>query len=164
MSNPKKAYAETKVDTAKSRGQIEAILRDWGATGLEWQDDFATGSAVLRFRWPVQDGQLVARLMLTTRKVGRLDGNGRTRSAENMRRAIEAERRRVHRVAFHWLKTQREAIVAGLFGASDVMLPFLEDASGRTVAEAMRPHLSRLAAMDTEKRLALPAAGGPGER
>ena len=144
MTTKRKAYQGTEVAVDKSREGITKILRRWGATALQWEEDFATGSALLRFRWPVHGEQLQARLRLVARTPAKVDARGVRRSPEALEKAREAERRRLHRVAFHWLKAQADAIEAGLFEPATVMLPFLEGGDGRTVGEAMQPMLGEL--------------------
>lgn len=151
-----KAYSDTKVSVARSREGIESVLRKWEALGVQWEDNFEEQRATLRFRWPHEGAELVARLHLVFEEPERWVGN-RTRSDAMMTKARDAERRRVHRVTFHWLKTQFEAVDAGLFEAVDVMLPWIEDARGVTVGEAMRPALCLMSTTDVRKAL------GPGE-
>jgi len=149
-----KAYEDTKVPVERSRAQISAILVQWGALGIMWEDDFKTGSAVLRFRWPVEGGELVARLRVEVDKE-RIDRFARM-AVDKQR---ERERRRLHRVAYWWIKAQYNAVEAGLFEAETVVLPWLEDGGGVTMAEAMRPHLAALGTADVGRRLALPGGG-----
>lgn len=140
----RKAYAGTEVPVAKSREGVDKILCKWGATALQWEDDFITGNALLRFRWPVNGTVLQARLRLVAKQPTRRDARGQPRSPDALEKLRDAERRRLHRVAFHWLKAQADSIEAGLFEPSTVMLPFLEGGDGQTVAETLEPMLSRL--------------------
>lgn len=147
-----KSYEGTKVTVERSRAQIAEILEKWGALGIMWTDDLTTGSAVLRFRWPVDGGQLVARLRVDVdpKRLRRTDA----RVSVHKQRA--RERRRLHRVAYWWIKAQYNAVEAGLFEAETVVLPWLEDGQGVTVAESVRPHLAMLGTADVGRRLALP--------
>lgn len=140
----RKAYTGTEVAVAKSREGVDKILRKWGASGLQWEDDFITGNALLRFRWPVNGTILQARIRLVARQPAKQDARGMRRSPEAIDKLREAERRRLHRVAFYWLKAQADSVEAGLFEPSTVMLPWLEDGHGRTVAESMAPMLPQL--------------------
>ena len=57
---------------------------------------------------------------------------------------IEAEERRIMRVFFFHLKTLFEATDVGLQRVEELLLAHVEDASGKTVGEHMRPVLQRL--------------------
>ncbi len=140
----RKSCEDTKVPVERSRGAMAKVLAAWGARGVQWEDDFDTGDATLRFRWKTGDEELVARLKLVVK--GGLQG----RSREKVR---EQERRRLHRVAFHWLRAQHAAVQSGLFTAETVIIPWLEDASGTTLGEALAGQLGTIAQSDVAKRL-----------
>ena len=137
MPKKKEAYQDTTVPVDRSRGAIEKILREWGIEGMQWEDDFQSGATVLRFRWKRRNAHgnstpLVARLRLEIPRDLVTD------------KAVQQARRRAHRVAYWWLKAALDASKAGLFDAEDVILPWIEDAGGTTIAEALRPRLSDL--------------------
>lgn len=150
---------DTKVPVERSRGEIAKILARWGALGVQWEDDLQTGTATLRFRWRPPEGgaDLVARLRLAVD-----NGNLRrlrtpTPHLDKVREKWrEQERRRLHRVAVHWLRAQHAAIESGLFKAETVILPWLEDATGATIGEALAGRLGALGSADMGRRLALP--------
>ena len=147
----RKAYSGTQVGVEKSRAAIAKILQQWGASGVQWEDDLrGNGMATLRFRWPHKGAQLVVRIRLTP-TVRPIRG---TKAAE---KKLENERKRLHRVAYFWLKSQHEAVEAGLFKAEEVILPWLEDSEGNTLGEAIRPHLADFETADFRRRLQLPA-------
>lgn len=148
------AYESTSVSVEKSRGQIAKVLTQWGAERIQWEDDITTGSAVLRFLWPSGPARLTARIRLS------LPSPPATKKTRAQRdKWLEQERRRLHRVAFYWLKVQHEAIEAGLFQAHETMIPWLEDASGRTVAETLGANIRAIANADIGLRLALSGGG-----
>lgn len=144
----RKAYERTAVTVAKSRDGITKVLQAWGASGILWEDDLKTGSSILRFRWPHDGSELIGRVRLDVK----VRSMGTSKAKEKLR---EQERRRLHRVAFYWLKAQHEAVEAGLFTAEVVILPWLEDASGVTLGEAFAPHLGQIASADVGRRLML---------
>jgi hypothetical protein len=154
---------DTKVPVERSRAAIAKVLTLWGARGVQWEDDFDSGSATLRFRWrSPEGGELVARLHLRI-AIGHMPtGVRRVRPPTKTEAAIEQERRRLHRVAFHWLKAQQAAIDSGLFKAETVIIPWLEDAQGRTIGEALAGQFAQLGKVDMTRRLALPAGIGGG--
>ena len=155
MAARRRAYGDTAVNVAKSREGIGKVLVAWGARGVSWEDDLLTGVAVLRFRWAPDDDdrEVVARLRL-------VPVVGPTNTEKQAAAALEKDRRRVHRVAFHWLKVQQEAVAAGLFDAETVIMPWLEDASGRTLGETIKPALAGLTTMDVQRQLSLPPKKG----
>lgn len=150
MPAKRRAYESTSVSVDKSRASIAKVLVAWGATGIAWEDDLRTGAATLRFRWCPgdDDRELVARLRL-------VPSVPVTNTEKQAAAALERDRRRLHRVAFHWLKAQHEAVEAGLFDATTVVMPWLEDSTGRTLGETVRPALAGLASIDVGRRLAL---------
>lgn len=145
----RKAFGDTKVPVDRSRGEIAKILAKWGALGVQWEDDFTTGTATLRFRWRTADKageQIVARLRLQCHVVAGLEPARRDK-------ACEQERRRLHRVAFHWLRAQQAAVDAGLFKPESVIMPWIEDGNGKTLAEVIAPMLGSIGRLDTGRML-----------
>jgi len=140
----RKSCEDTKVPVERSRSALAKVLAEWGAKGVQWEDDFATGTAVLRFRWGSPTGELVARLRLAVKSGLRLSAAAR-----------EQERRRLHRVAYHWLRAQHAAVESGLFKAETVILPWLEDACGATLGEALEGKLGELGKADIANRMML---------
>jgi len=45
------SYESTSVSVGRSREQIDEMLRSWGVSGIQWEDDFDKGVCHLRFRW-----------------------------------------------------------------------------------------------------------------
>jgi hypothetical protein len=43
---------DTSVPISRSRGAIDQLLREWGATGLQWTDEYDRDLVSLRFSWP----------------------------------------------------------------------------------------------------------------
>ena len=150
----RKSCETTKVPVERSRAEIAKVLTAWGAKGVQWEDDFETGTATLRFRWKSGTGELVARLRLQVH----LRRPVRPTAAQT--RARDQERRRLHRVAFHWLRAQQAAVESGLFKAETVIIPWLEDGTGVTVGEALAGQLGKLAESDISQRLMMTAGGG----
>ena len=55
-------YAQdTAVPTGRSRGEIDKLLREWGAKGVQWTDAFDEGHVSLRFAWTHEGSQYMAR-------------------------------------------------------------------------------------------------------
>lgn len=148
------AFADTKTTVDKSRAEIaKLLLEGFAVRGLQWEDDYDTGATVLRFRWKASsDAVVVVRLRWSpdpARMKGPKSEHGKLR---------DREARRLHRVAFWWLKSQRDAVEAGLMHREDVMLPWVETDRGSTVAELLG---HRLGAVSSGKLALGPAKGEP---
>lgn len=151
-------FAEnTSVMVSKSRGHIDQLLREWGADGLAWHDDFNNGIVTLRFLWSREETKYAARISLhvpTREEITKLSTDGRTGtfSQTKFRRFTADVGKREHRLLLLWLKAMFNAIDQGLVSAETIFLPFFEDKHGRTVAEVALP---RLGALNTGSALRL---------
>lgn len=152
---PAPAYADTRVTVDKSREQISKIVAaTWKATGMQWEDEFATGSSVLRFRWKpdaTKGDEVVVRLRLDV-----TPHPSRHASTKQRDERRTTERKRLHRVAFWWLKAMAEAIDAGLLQRETCLLAWVETPRGSTIGEMLLPNV----ALVSSGRLALPASSG----
>ena len=155
-------YAETtKVAISKSRDEIGALLREWGAELVSWADDFKGDQVVLRFVWTMkgeEDRRFHARLSISipthAEICARSDMRGaRGFSETRFRAACEANGKSEHRLLLLWLKASFNAVAAGLVSPEALFLPFLEGKDGTTVAERAVPNLGRLLMMPTDRLL-----------
>lgn len=143
-------YAEdTTVPVSKSRGELDALLRGWGAQGIQWTDDFEHDRVMLRFVWPRGEQRFMARFVvrLPTREqlaVDAVDGRSGRTSESKLRALMDARGKREHRLLVLWLKAALNAVDAGLVDAETLFLPFLEGKDGQTFAEAALPRLADL--------------------
>jgi hypothetical protein len=143
-------YAEdTAVPISRSRGEIDTLLRAWGAQGIQWTDDFEHDRVMLRFVWPRGDQRFMARFVV--RLPGRaelepeaIDQRTRRVSPGKLERLLVERGKREHRVLALWLKAALNAVDCGLVEAETLFLPFLEDRNGKTVAELALPRLGFL--------------------
>lgn len=150
MSKPTKAYEGTTVSAEKSMAETMALLRRRDCLGIQWTEECAT--TVLRFRWRAASGaEMCARFTMQARPTTR-PGQTPKQRAE----ALDRERRRLFRVLVHFLKNLFEAVDGGLLTTEQAFLPFLEDASGRTIGELIVPHLAKLASSPLALALAPP--------
>lgn len=158
----RRAYDGTKVSVEKSQSEAREILRKRGIAHVQWTEEPDPQTArpmhTLRFRvltaGKVQH-ELRVRMTVRTPAPGM-----KARETNNQRAArIEQEERRVMRVFVHHLKTLFEASDVGLQRVEELFLAHLEDATGCTVGEALRPLIPRLS-QSTLPRAAL-TAGGP---
>jgi hypothetical protein len=140
---------DTSVPVAKSRGEIDRLLREWGAKGIQWSDDFEHDTSVLRFVWRFEDLDYLARF--TVRLPGRaeleehaIDGRTGRVSERKLEALLDARGKREHRLLLLWLKAALNAVEAGLVTAETLFLPFLEGRDGQTVGEIAVPRLTEL--------------------
>jgi hypothetical protein len=153
-------YAEdTAVPISRSRGEIDTLLRAWGAQGIQWTDDFEHDRVMLRFVWPRGDQRFMARFVV--RLPGRaelepeaIDQRTRRVSPGKLERLLVERGKREHRVLALWLKAALNAVDCGLVEAETLFLPFLEDRNGKTVAELALPRLGILLEGSAMKLLA----------
>ncbi len=131
--------SNTSVPVARSRGAIDTLLRDWGCKRIAWEDDFEKCQATLRFVWEHQGADFPARFVLQMEE-----------GAQDQRSA--------HRVLFNWLKGSLNAVHDGIVSAEALFLPWLEDPTGKTVAEAILPRIQELIDNPAQKVLRLPSA------
>ena len=151
-------YAEdTTVPIAKSRQEINELLRTWGGAGVSWGESFESGDVELKFGWRRGGVNGVGGMMFKARLCVKLEPMEKLREAAKDQRRydhpicegklaklIESRGRREHRLLLLWLKAAFNAVDAGLVSAEEVFLPFLEGPDGRTVGEMAIPQLERL--------------------
>lgn len=159
--SPRRYAQGTSVGLAKSRAEIDKLLRQWGADGVQWTDDFREGRVLLRFTWAHEGTKLQARIgmQLPSDNVLRDNATGpRGFSEPKYAKERDQHGREEHRILLLWLKAAFNAVDLGIVDASTLFLPFLEGADGRTVAEVAAPKLAGLLSVSADRFL-LPARG-----
>lgn len=147
-----KRYAEkTTVSISKSREEIDRLLRNWGCDGIAWSDNFRAGMAELRFVWPRDGVDYVARFSISMPNDAELrasdevlDGRTGQISEKKLEKLRDSVGKQEHRVLALWLKASLNAVHAGIVQAEVLFLPFLEGKDGRTVAEVAVPQMAEL--------------------
>mgnify|MGYP000482299522 CR=1 FL=1 len=149
----RKPYGDTAVPAERSMGAILTMLRARGISS-RWSEmvcDPATGDKViLQMLWS-QDGAAIRARIETrirppdppARKGPARLRQAKPRTAKQEATALDGERKRVLRVLHWWLKSQFEAVDAGLLTTVEVMLPFLEVGAvegSPTVADLLKQH------------------------
>lgn len=140
---------DTQVPISRSRGEVDAILRAFGAKGIQWSDDYEHDKAILRFIWAHEGIDYLARFSIHLPGRDELSKDaidGRTgRTSENkLALLMSARGKQEHRLLLLWIKAALNAVEAGLVDAETLFLPFLEDKQGRTVAEIAVPRMAQL--------------------
>lgn len=138
---------DTAVPIARSRGEIDKLLRSWGATGIQWTDEFERDRVMLRFVWARGDARFTARFEINLPTATSLEPQARHgRSGQllpdKMRRLLEARGKHEHRLLLLWIKAALNATDAGIVPAEVLFLPFIEVKAGSTtVAQMTIPQL-----------------------
>lgn len=122
--------ATTTVPVAKSRAQIDKLLRDWACDGVRWTDHFNEGRAILEFTWTPEQSETtyMARFEIVDPEEKNLDQG----------------RRRIHRILRVFLMGQINAVAEGLVSLEEVFLPHIVGPDGKTVAQQMLPRMPEL--------------------
>jgi len=158
MSDPRRYAAETNVPVEKSQVEIAKLLREQGCIGVQWTEDWQRSRADLRFCWPHGGAEYVARItiqMPTDETILRGCAiRHKTRDARAAWLVKEREQvaRSAYRIVLIKLKADFNMVRAGMVSAVEILLPFLEDQQGRTVAELATPRLPELLGPDGATR------------
>ncbi|MBF6555536.1 MAG: hypothetical protein IVW52_05090 [Acidimicrobiales bacterium] len=141
----RKPYIGTSVGVDQSKNQITKLLRDYGAEGVVWGDNFQTGEVNLRFAVQREDGRTTifsitpAAFKEKHTSYDPVKGRSVTIEAPNWPRAM--------RLLHAWLKTKLESIAYGLTEVEEEFLAqmVVRDASGRetTAGELILPAIEQ---------------------
>ena len=140
---------DTSVPVARSRAQIDDLLRAWGCSGIAWIDDFDSGLVKLQFKWKREQQLYLAQFDLRLpddgqlRKRARHDRTGAFLETK-FRNLCDARGRQEHRVLLLWLKAALNAVEAGIIDPALIFLPFLVGRNGATFGAVALPRLPQL--------------------
>lgn len=147
-------YAQgTAVGIQRSRSEIDKLLRNWGAEGAQWTDEFiGPVSHSLRFRWKYKGVTLTAKFTMTMNRE-RLEKeayDGRTKKFSQVKldKAVAVWSRVSHRTLVLMLKAIFNAVDLGIIQMESVFMPFLEDRHGNVLGEIVVDNLVRLPNMN----------------
>lgn len=113
-------YAKkTKVPVSQTRGEIDKLLRAWGADMIRWTDIGSQERVSLEFLWQHDGDSYLARFAMD----------------------VEGGAQPEHRLLLLWLKASFNSIEAGLVSAETIFLPFLVGQDGQTVADVALPKM-----------------------
>lgn len=151
--------AETKVPIEKTRAEIEAIVRRYGADGFVsgWEGERAFVSFRCEARYVKLKLTLPARdeAAFTTYRLGSVPYR---RKPEQARKLWEQACRQKWRVLLLVIKAKLEAVESGLVVFEEEFLAHVLMADGRTLYEQVRAPL----ALSYDKGEVKPYLGGPG--
>lgn len=147
---PRKYATDTVVAVSKSRGEIDNLLRDWGANGVQWTDEWDEAKVTLRFQWPHGDHVFSARMVIRVPSEEELeplaiDGRSGDVSENKMAKLLAARGKQEHRLLLLLIKATLNAVDAGVITDVEAFLPYLEGKDGRTVGEVGSERLGLLA-------------------
>src|SRR5574340_152036 len=132
-----KYASETTVPVERSKGEVEQILRRYGA------DAFMHGwdrvKAVLGFE--IGGRRYRITLPMPDREQYRLTDTGRERSASSQDAAYEQATRQRWRALALWIKAVLEAAESGIVTLEDVMQPYTVLPNGLTAGEWLAPQI-----------------------
>lgn len=155
----KKRYAkDTTVTIASSRNQIDDLLRKWGADQLQWSEDTKSGTSILRFVWEHEGTPYCAQFKIQAPSAEEIeeesvDGRNGSFSQVKYDKAMKRRGMTEHRELFCLIKAMFVAVDAGLISAEALLLPFLEDNNGQTMADIVLPHLAKIQKVGGVKQL-----------
>lgn len=163
----KKPYAGSAVPIERSKQQISQLLRDYGAEGVNWSDNFSTGEVQLRFVVRKDDGTAIG-FKIVPAAFREKHSNWDPMKGKHV--VTEApDWPRSMRLLLAWIKTKLESIAFGLTAVEeeflaqrlvrdavgrevtvgDLVLPAIESSGGRLALEAPK---SRDEAVESEAR------------
>lgn len=141
----KKPYAGTTVSVDISKARITKLLREYGAEGVAWMDNFQTGAVNLRFVVTRDDGRATAYSITPAafkeehRSWDPVKGKESVVTAPNWPRAL--------RLLEAWVKTKLESVAFGLTEMEEEFLAqtVVRDAHGEetTVGELVIPAIEQ---------------------
>lgn len=145
----RKYAKDTTVAVSKSRGEIDNLLREWGAIGVQWTDEWSAAKVTLRFQWPHGDHVFSARMIIRvpTEKELRpsaMHGGTGVFLETKMAKLLANRGKQEHRLLLILIKATLNAVDAGVITDVEAFLPYLEGKDGRTVGEVGGEHLELL--------------------
>jgi hypothetical protein len=143
------AYEGTEVPVSRSQEAIRKLVMGHGGFGfaaVSERDPGMPGREGFHAKVMIDAKPYSVRIMATVRIV-----SGRTALQDKDR--IEREERRIWRVIYYHLKSVFEAADSGVMEFRELMLPYIQIADGRTIAEAILPQLDNVITGDPSRML-----------
>lgn len=132
------AYENTEVPVSRSQEAIRKMVMSHGGFGFAAVSERELGLPAregFHAKVMIDQKPYAVRIMATVKPVDR------TRSERQRADFTEREERRIWRVIYYHLKSVFEASDSGVMEFRELMLPYIQIADGRTVAEIILPNL-----------------------
>lgn len=142
MSRKRTAFEGTSVSVSRLQEQIRRLLRDAGASGVSFSEEWGEPPAFyVRFLWtmaaPDTDAQGVVQAV-------RLRVNPLPETHKGVSKTAEQRERQAWRGIAHYLEGTIKAATFGLIRFEDIFLSFMEiEPMGRTLGEAVIPQIEQ---------------------
>lgn len=133
MAPARTPFEDTSVPVARSQEQIRRLLRDAGAQGVQFTEEWGDPPTFhVRFTWPLGARAQSVRLMCSPLAE---DAGGKWKSADQ-------RERQAWRGLAHYLEGTIKAATFGLIKFEDIFLSFMElEPMGRTLGEVAIPQM-----------------------
>jgi hypothetical protein len=142
MAASRTPYEDTSVPVVRSQERIRSVLRESGARGVQFEEEWTEGEArcVVRFAWPHAASDHVSVVRLEAKPL-----------PPKSSRVNEAQRERQAWRGLAWyLESNLKAATFGLIPFEAIFLAHFEGPGGKTIGEAIIPQVE-------QGQLALPA-------
>lgn len=142
MTKERTAFEDTSVSVSRSQEQIRKLLREAGASGVQFSEEWSDPPAFyVRFLWtmaaPDADAQGVVQAV-------RLRVHPLPILYKGIKKSAEQRERQAWRGIAHYLEGTIKAATFGLIRFEDIFLSFMElEPQGRTLGEAVIPQIER---------------------
>jgi len=136
---------DTRVLISKSQEDIRNILARFGVERVTFEEDFSTGTQILRFTFPVSEGSVVP-VQLQIKIKGIFDWLRENGRSTWTREYIEKQSKKVAwRHLFDWVKVNVNLVEFGLIPFENLFLSYfsqvLPDGTYRSLGEVILPKL-----------------------
>lgn len=131
MAVTRTPFEDTSVSVSRSQEQIRRFLRDAGALGVQFSEEWSQPPIFrVRFSWP-----LTPDIAQTVRlEVSPLE--------HDKRHTVEQRERQAWCGVAHYLEGTIKAATFGLVRFEDIFLSFFEDDSGRRIGDILIPQIT----------------------
>lgn len=134
-------FEDTSVSVSRSQEQIRKLLRDAGAEGVQFSEEWNPPAFYVRFVWrmtpPDADAQGVLQAV-------RLKVNPLSESHKGIVKSKDQRERQAWRGIAHYLEGTIKAATFGLIRFEDIFLSFMEiEPMGQTLGERVIPQMER---------------------
>ena len=121
---------------ARSQEQIRKLLRDAGASGVQFSEEWTTPPAFyVRFLWTMRDGDGLMQAV-------KLRVTPLPEEHKRVYKTVEQRERQAWRGVAHYLEGTIKAATFGLIRFEDIFLSFMElEPMGRTLGEVVIPQI-----------------------